>query len=253
MFYAPWCGHCQSSKPEFDQSLGGIACDYKDYLAGKCRKHNGKVALIKVNGDEHPEVMKSHGVQGFPTFKYIKNVNSNDLSGTPIEYSGGRNKNEFENFVQGNNVENFANPSEHAFVMFYAPWCPHCKSAEPQFDNTLENIAVDYDDYISGNYKKYNGNIALIKVNGDKHPKLMEIHGVEGFPSFKLVKNVNNKENLEGDYINYNDARNSKSFTNFIVKENSLSHEGFTNYQPIEKFEDYRLDYDYSQDSTLFN
>lgn len=253
MFYAPWCGHCKTTKPEFDRALGGIACDYEDYISGKCKKHNGKIALIKVNGDDHPHVMKKHGVEGFPTIKYVKNIQDNqNLSGSKhIEYSGNRDSSGFESFVHQNQTEHFSNQLEHAFVMFYAPWCPHCKSAEPQFDSTLNNIAVDYDDYISGNYQKYNGNIALIKVNGDKHPKLMEIHGVEGFPSFKLIKNINNKETLDGDFTPYNDARNTNAFTNFLNKDANLN-EGFTNYEKVEKFEDYRLDYDYSQDNTLF-
>lgn len=250
MFYAPWCGHCKSAKPEFDNILGGISSDYKDYISGNFKKHNGKLAVVKVNGDEHPDIIKKHGVNGFPTFKYIKNINGNHLSGKEnLDYSGGRDKDSFEQYINGN--EGFSNPNENAFVMFYAPWCPHCKSAEPQFDNTLNNIAVDYDDYISGNYKKYNGNMALIKVNGDKHPKLMEIHGIEGFPSFKYISNINNKETLEGNSVLYNDARNTSSFTNFIENNNN-NNEPFTNYEPIEEFEDYRLDYDYSQDSNLY-
>ena len=163
------------------------------------------------------------------------------------------------NFYMNNqysNIENFSGgKDEDVFAMFYAPWCGHCKSAEPQFDSSLGSIAVDYDDYISGNYKKHKGKIALVKINGDKYPKLMQKMGVDGFPTFKYINNISDKENLQGgNILDYNDARNQSAFNDFCEAKLERQ-EHFSNYESngYEQFEDYRLDYDYNQDKTLYN
>lgn len=150
-------------------------------------------------------------------------------------------------------VEHFGGRDEDAFVMFYAPWCGHCKNAEPQFDNCFGNIAVDYDDYLQGNYSKHDGKLALIKVNGDKHPKLCEKMGVEGFPTFKYISNINDKETLVGANIDdYADPRNQPAFEGYckaiITKQKEESKE-----DQVEGFADYTLDYDYDHDPSLYN
>ena len=153
-------------------------------------------------------------------------------------------------------VEHFGARPENALVMFYAPWCGHCKNTEPHFDKAFDSIAVDYNDYISGNYKK-KGDLALIKVNGDDHSQLMEKHGVQGFPTIKFIKNIQDKSSLQGESSHdYNDQRNQESmeaYCNNMLNSNELQGapvEGFTNY---ESFEDYRLDYDYENDRSLYN
>ena len=170
---------------------------------------------------------------GLPHFNYYLN---NESHYAPIEH-----------FVSGSN--------EDVFAMFYAPWCPHCKTAEPHFDNSLGKIAVDYDDYISGNYKKHKGKVALVKINGDKYPKLMQKIGVEGFPTFKYISGVTDKENLLGGSVKeYNDARNESAFTQFCDSTTG-GDEHFTNYKSdsYETFDDYKLDYDHNKDNTLYN
>lgn len=55
IFYAPWCGHCKQAKPEFEK----LVSDYK-----------GNTKIHMVNGDENKELVKQHGVQGFPSLRY---------------------------------------------------------------------------------------------------------------------------------------------------------------------------------------
>lgn len=109
MFYAPWCGHCQTAKPEFQQTLGGKAQDYADYSKNKLA---GGISLVMVNGDDHPEMMEKFGVQGFPTFKLLEGVsNRKTLNSKNIkDYNGGRNSQEFENFLNKlSNTKNVQN------------------------------------------------------------------------------------------------------------------------------------------------
>ena len=79
-FYAPWCGHCQNSKPAFQQLMA---------------KHPGKAAMI--NCDEHKEIAQQMGIQGFPTIRYYPNGPKN---GNHREYQGDRSADDMERFMQ---------------------------------------------------------------------------------------------------------------------------------------------------------
>jgi thiol-disulfide isomerase/thioredoxin len=242
MFYAPWCGHCKNAKPEIQKTLGGIATEYNDYITGNYKK-KGKVAVVFVNGDNYPELAKRHDVQGYPTFKMFKGVSdkhsleSNDI----MEYDGGRSFSDFEGFLNQDNTEGFtnyteafanydrkvANKDEDVFAMFYAPWCGHCKNAKPEMQKTLGGIATEYDDYLSGNYKK-EGNVVVVLVNGDTHPELAKRHDVQGYPTFKMFKGVSDKSSLESsDIMEYDGGRNKEDFEGFLNQDNT---EGYTNY-----------------------
>lgn len=82
MYYADWCGHCKTTKPEFKKLM--------DAYNGK--KINGKSVKIEmVNSDVEPERVKAAGVEGYPTIK---------LDGKM--YSGGRTFDAFEAYLHDN-------------------------------------------------------------------------------------------------------------------------------------------------------
>ena len=151
-----------------------------------------------------------------------------------------------EDFV---NYENFTGNSHDALVMFYAPWCGHCQTAKPEFEKAFGGIATDYDDYLNQDSPKLHDNkLALIKVNGDDHPDLASKLNVSGFPTFKYIKNVQGKS-LDGEASDYNNSRTASALEDF-AKNKMGGEEHFSNY---EQFEDYKLDYDYENDNSLFN
>lgn len=81
MFYAPWCGYCKKTMPEWDS----LANQYK-----KCK-------VIKVNCDEHKELGKKHGVKSYPTIKLLpKGLGSSEGS---REYQGNRTMKDFASFL----------------------------------------------------------------------------------------------------------------------------------------------------------
>ena len=72
-FYAPWCGHCKTLAPIYEETA-------------KALSGNDKILLVKVDSTENE--VPGVAIQGFPTLKFYK-AGQKD---TPIEYSGDRTK-----------------------------------------------------------------------------------------------------------------------------------------------------------------
>lgn len=126
-FFAPWCGHCKSLAPIYDE------------LAATFESAQDKVSIAKVNADEHKELGRRFGIQGFPTIKYF-----DGKSEEPQAYSGGRDIESLTNFItektgvkskkkaaEPSNVEMLTDNSfkteiggdKDVLVAFTAPWC----------------------------------------------------------------------------------------------------------------------------------
>lgn len=99
MFYAPWCGHCQTAKPEFKKALGGKAEDFGSY---RNRAISGGTKLVMVNADDHPNILEQFGVTGFPTFKLLHGVSDRKklTNFKMVDYNGNRDANNFELFLK---------------------------------------------------------------------------------------------------------------------------------------------------------
>jgi len=80
LFYAEWCGHCKTFKPEFEKA--------KKSLDGK--KSNSpelkdkKVRFEKIDCDENKDLAKKYDISGYPTVKIITD------DGDAIDYDGKR-------------------------------------------------------------------------------------------------------------------------------------------------------------------
>ena len=75
MYYADWCPHCQSVKPEFTEFSNRGTIE----VAGK------KCQIMLVDAAKNPEAAKGKPVKGFPTFLL------ETTEGKVIEYQGERN------------------------------------------------------------------------------------------------------------------------------------------------------------------
>jgi protein disulfide-isomerase A6 len=77
-------------------------------------------------------------------------------------------------------------------VLFFAPWCGHCKNVVPIWD-------------VLG--QKYRN---VVKIDCDSNPQVASEHGVQGFPTIRAY--VNN------DFVEYNGDRSAQSLESFVVQ-----------------------------------
>lgn len=126
-FFAPWCGHCKHLAPVYEE------------LAAAFAFAEDKVTVAKVDADEHRDLGKRFGVQGFPTLKWF-----DGKSDKPEEYNGGRDLESLSKWItdktgikprgaqkEPSKVEMLDDASfkttvgsdKNVLVAFTAPWC----------------------------------------------------------------------------------------------------------------------------------
>lgn len=83
------------------------------------------------------------------------------------------------------NKENFQdkkNKEKVKFVMYYVPWCPHCRTSKPEWKKLEE-------------YAKENLPWATVEsVDCEKNPSVAEKNDIEYFPTMVITKEGTNSE-----------------------------------------------------------
>jgi protein disulfide-isomerase-like protein len=80
-------------------------------------------------------------------------------------------------------------------VLFYAPWCPHCKDIMPMWKKLVEKHSSD-------------NKVEVKKVNCEDKPEQAEQNDVQGFPTIIMFKN--------GKKVKYEGERTEEGIENFI-------------------------------------
>ncbi len=84
-FYAPWCGHCKSLAPVYEE-------------VGKAFEHLENVVIAKMDATANEIDVPGVNVKGFPTLIFFK---GNDKA-NPVKYEEGRSKNDFIAYLKKN-------------------------------------------------------------------------------------------------------------------------------------------------------
>jgi protein disulfide-isomerase-like protein len=84
LFYAEWCGHCKSFKPEWEKAKAQL---------DSTRINGVKINIVSIDCDKEEDLAKQYDISGFPTVKCIK---KDDV----IEYNDERNADAVIKFVR---------------------------------------------------------------------------------------------------------------------------------------------------------
>lgn len=202
MFYAQWCGHCKSFKPDYAE------------VARAFESKKEEVVIASVDADTHRELGSKYGVTGFPTLKFFPKGSTK-----PIEYDSGRSAADVISFINKKantdakiieppssvftlTTENFESvaldPTKDVLVEFYAPWCGHCKKLVPIYEQVGNAFAAE-------------PNVVIAKVDATASQELASKYGVEGYPTIKWFGKKNKEVPLK-----YESARTVGAFIDFI-------------------------------------
>ena len=186
MFQAPWCGHCKAFKPFFGKAaklinsnglsfgMGTVDCDGGDGnpLCGPEKFNVTSFPTTYFFADKDAKEVKFEGAR---TTKGLKSFVKGKLG---LDKFPGDEKfvNDEAKWEDGGNVvhqteDHFGgylkeNPSQ--FIMFYAPWCGHCKKFKPVMIEASRKIKA----------------APLVAVDCTEEDPLCRAWNITGYPTF---------------------------------------------------------------------
>ncbi|CAL1297755.1 unnamed protein product [Larinioides sclopetarius] len=199
MFYAPWSGHCKA--------LRRILAE----VAAKLKELNINWFIAAVDGTVETSLQTEFSITAYPTLKYFKNGKAQ----YSVEH---RTVDKIVEFVKDpkepppreipwseepSNVVHLKEQefkpvlksTKHVLVMFYAPWCGHCKRAKPEYTAAAA-------------YFKDNQEVKLAAVDCTTYSSICSAHDVKGYPTFIYFNSYSVEKPYEGgrtknDFIQY--------------------------------------------------
>jgi len=177
MFYAPWCGHCKTFKPIYAEA-----------------SQTSPIPLISVDCETNPEVCRKYGATSYPTLKLFvegekkgKNFDgarsasglvkwiTKKLGSNPDAPEEWTNEPIWEENAQVVHMteghwETYRKTNPAIFVLFYAPWCGHCKAIKPDWAKLSNDVK---------------GAMPILAVDCTEHATLCTKYGVTGYPTIR--------------------------------------------------------------------
>ena len=103
---------------------------------------------------------------------------------------------------------------EHMLVMFYAPWCGHCKKFKPELEKAAAVLRKE--------------NLIVAKVDATAEKKLAEKYQVRGYPTVKFFK--------KGQATDYTAGRKEQDVINWVRKKSGPPTKPLKTADDVEKF-----------------
>ena len=89
--------------------------------------------------------------------------------------------------------------SENVFTMYYADWCPHCKTAKPEMEALIAKSPITV-----GGTK-----CTVRMIQPEKEPEEAKGKPIKGFPTFLL-------ETTDGETVEYAGKRSTDGYLAFL-------------------------------------
>uniref|UniRef100_A0A8C5JTB5 Protein disulfide-isomerase A5 n=1 Tax=Junco hyemalis TaxID=40217 RepID=A0A8C5JTB5_JUNHY len=213
MFHAPWCGHCKKMKPEYEK-----AAEFLHVTS------DSPGVLAAVDATVNKALAERYHISGFPTLKYFKDGEEKytlphlrtkkkiiewlqNPEAPPPPEPAWEEKQTSVIHLAGEDFRESLKKKKHTLVMFYAPWCPHCKNAIPHFTTAAEVFKED----------RKIAYAAVDCAKGQNHD-LCKQEGVDGYPTFNYYNYGKFVEKYTGD-------RGESGFTTFMRTLRERDHE----------------------------
>lgn len=204
MFYANWCGHCKTLKPKYEAA------------AVKMKNKNVAGMLAAIDASKESDVASKFGVKGFPTLKYFENgefkfdvklretdaiikfMENPDEPPVVVEEKEVAWEDEESEvvFLSDETFKTFLKKKKHCLVLFYAPWCFHCKQTKRPFIEAADAYRDD-------------PKVEFAAVDCTKHSGICSAYDVRGYPSIKYF-------NYLKTYKDYQGERKTEDFIKFM-------------------------------------
>jgi thiol-disulfide isomerase/thioredoxin len=113
---------------------------------------------------------------------------------------------------ENENAVDIMKSNEHnKFVLYYAPWCGHCKSFMPNWNIVCEKMAME-DPTLDVKLVKVDCDL----VRGNEHEKLGHNPNVNGYPTLRVYKKNSNDPDYQGE--EYPGTRDPNDIMNYLSK-----------------------------------
>ncbi|KAF3762450.1 hypothetical protein M406DRAFT_99052 [Cryphonectria parasitica EP155] len=98
-------------------------------------------------------------------------------------------KDSFDEYIKSNDI---------VLAEFFAPWCGHCKALAPEYEEAATTLKEK--------------DIKLVKVDCTEESDLCQQYGVEGYPTLKVFRGIDN-------HTPYKGQRKAAAITSYMIKQ----------------------------------
>ncbi|KAJ9164967.1 Protein disulfide-isomerase [Coniochaeta hoffmannii] len=100
--------------------------------------------------------------------------------------------------LKKDNFNEFVSSNDIVLAEFFAPWCGHCKALAPEYEEAATSLKEK--------------NIKLVKVDCTEESDLCQSFGVEGYPTLKVFRGLDN-------IVPYKGQRKANAITSYMIKQ----------------------------------